>query len=157
MEPWQLVLIGVAAAALGYSLLQGARRRRRLQQQDSLEEALADVQAAEASARGIVQKLEVRAYDYSREVEARINNRLAVLDQLILDADREIDRLQTLLAESRQSAPPDRDLLPNEQQRCLALHEAGFSVHEIARCLYVSTESVQRALSQWDPPAKRAA
>ena len=157
MEPWQFVLLGVSAAVMGYSLLQGSRRRGRLARQDSLADALSEIQSVEASARGIVQQLEVRAYDYSREVEARIDNRLSVLDQLIEDADREIDRLQAILSESRQTMPEQRPLSADEQQRCFSLKEAGFTPDEIARCLHVSPDSVQAALAEWRRPSKRAA
>lgn len=157
MEPWQAILLAVAAASLGYSLYQGSRYRRKLQTRDSLTDALQEVTEVESSARGIVQQLEVRAYEYNREVEARIDNRLAVLDQLILDADREIERLQAMLAESRQSAPIDRPLTFLEQQRCFTLHESGFTVDEIARCLNTTTAGVQQALDEWQPPQSRAA
>jgi DNA-binding CsgD family transcriptional regulator len=157
MELWQVVLLGVAIAAMGYALLQGSRRRQRLHRQDPLQEALSEMRVVESSARGIVQELEVRAYDYSREVEARIDNRLAVLDRLILDADREIERLQALLAESRRAGRTDRELTDEEQQKCLGLQESGCTADEIARCLNVSVESVQRALDQWRGPSRRAA
>lgn len=158
MEPWQFLAIGVAVVSLGYSLLQGTRYRRKLQGQDAFRETLDDVRVMESSARGVVQKLEVRAYDYSREVEARIDNRLSVLDQLIVDADREIERLQVLLSESRQSAAvPDRELTIAEQQRCFALKEAGFSVAEIARCLQTNSASVDRALNEWQRVDRHAA
>jgi len=157
MEPWQAILLAVAAAALGYSMYQGTRYRQKLQGQDSLADALDDVQTIESSARGIVQKLEIRAYDYSRDVEARINNRLTVLDQLIIDADREIERLQAMLAESRQSHQLDRELSLDEQQRCFALRESGFTVEEIARCLNASPAVVEQALDEWQRPEQRAA
>jgi CRISPR/Cas system-associated protein endoribonuclease Cas2 len=157
MEPWQAILFVVAAAALGYSLFQGAVYRRKLQKRDSLADALEDVREIETSAGGIVRQLEVRAYDYSREVEARIDNRLVVLDQLIIDADREIDRLRALLAESRFSQPADRELTREEQQRCFALEESGFSLEEIARCLNALPVNVQRALDEWRGPGRGAA
>lgn len=158
MEPWQFILFGVAGVSLGYSIYQGTLYRQKLQRQDACQDTLDDVRVAESSARGIVQKLEVRAYDYSREVEARIDNRLSTLDQLIVDADREIERLQAMLAESRQSyAEPDRELTPSEQQRCFALKEAGFAVDEIARCLQTSPTGVERALNEWQRPDRRAA
>ncbi len=153
MEPWQWGLLAVAAVCMGYSLFQGAKSRRRLAAQDALTDAKAEVHAMETSALGVVQQLEVRAYDYSREVEARIDNRLAVLDQLIIDADQEIDRLQQLLHLSAE----DRDLTPAEQQRCFTLQEAGCTVDEISRCLNVWPERVQCALDQWQTPGKRAA
>lgn len=158
MEPWQFIALGVAAVSLGYSLYQGTLYRRKLHRQDAFQDTMSDVRAMENSARGIVQKLEVRAYDYSREVEARIDNRLAVLDQLIVDADREIERLQAMLSEARQSAAePERELSMSEQQRCFALKEGGFSVEEIARCLQTSSANVEHALNEWQRPDRRAA
>ncbi len=157
MEPWQLALFILGALAIAYSLLRGGRARPEARGKDSLAAAADDVHRVESSARGIVQKLEVRAYDYSREVEARIDNRLAVLDRLIVDADREIERLQAMLAESRHTASADRDLTRDEQQRCFALREAGFDLAEIARCLHASPASIQRALNEWQSPDRRAA
>lgn len=158
MEPWQFILIGVAVVSLGYSIYQGTRCRRKLPRQDALRDTLDDGRTVESSARGFVQNLEVRAYDYSREVEARIDNRLSVLDQLIVDADREIERLQALLAESRLSnSEPERDLSLSDQQRCFALQEAGFQVDEIARCLQTTPAGVERVLNEWQRPDRRAA
>lgn len=153
MDAWQGILIAVALAAMGYSLFQGAKSRRNLSARDSLTESHSEVVALESSARGIVSQLEVRAYDYSREVEARIDNRLAVLDQLIVDADREIERLQLLLHHTA----VDRELTTVEQQRCFTLQEAGCSLDEIARCLNAAPDRVRIALDQWQPPARRAA
>jgi len=155
MEPWQWILMAFGGVAMGYSLIQGAKSRRNIAARDSLIDAQTDIQELESSARGIVQQLEVRAYDYSREVEARIDNRLAVLDQLIVDADREIERLQSLLALSPQ--PVERELSPVEQQRCLALQETGCTIDEIARCLHLAPISIRRTLDQWQRPDKRAA
>jgi len=158
MEPWQIILFGVAAASLGYSMLQGSKIRHRLRRQDSYGDVLDDVRSLESSAQGVLQKLEVRAYDYGREVESRIENRLAVLDQLILDADREIDRLQMLLAESQKSPGfSPRVLTPDDQQRCFALKEAGCSTEEIARCLQTTPEKVDLALGEWERTDRRAA
>jgi hypothetical protein len=57
----------------------------------------ADAATVENSAEAAVEKLEVRIFDFAREVEARLQTRIAVLDRLIVDADREILRLQDLL------------------------------------------------------------
>jgi hypothetical protein len=157
MEPWQLLLFVLGAFAIGYSLLKSSRPRQDRRGKDSLAAAHEEVQSLESSARGIVQKLEVRAYDYSRDVEARIDNRLSVLDRLIVDADREIERLQAMLAESRRASAVDRELTPDEQQRCFALRESGFEIAEIARCLNASAVSIQHALDEWQRPDRRAA
>jgi hypothetical protein len=60
---------------------------------------------------------------FAHEVEGRLQNRIAVLDRLIVDADREIIRLEQVLAESRSAGPqvtgksrqPDAVILPNRR------------------------------------------
>jgi hypothetical protein len=61
----------------------------------------AEIETAENSATAIVEQLEVRLYDFAREVEGRMQTKIAVLDRLIINADREIIRLEQVLAESR--------------------------------------------------------
>ena len=48
-------------------------------------------------------------YDFSGEFEGRMLTRIAVLDRMIVDADREILRLQELLAESKGATTGLRD------------------------------------------------
>jgi len=60
-----------------------------------------EIEAAEESATAIVEQLEVRLYEFAREVEGRMHTKIAVLDRLIINADREIIRLEQVLAESR--------------------------------------------------------
>jgi hypothetical protein len=60
-----------------------------------------EIESAELSAEAVVEKLEVRLFDFAREVEGRMQTRIAVLDRLIVDADREILRLQDLLAATK--------------------------------------------------------
>jgi hypothetical protein len=57
-----------------------------------------ETESDEMSAAAVVEKLEVRLFDFAREVEGRMQTRIAVLDRLIVDADREILRLQDLLS-----------------------------------------------------------
>jgi DNA-directed RNA polymerase specialized sigma24 family protein len=84
-----------------------------------------------------------------QELEARVHEQLARMDALILDADREIERLQLALAEARRSVITDRALTPDEQQQCFALVEAGFTRDEIARGLSVPVERVHDALDEF--------
>jgi hypothetical protein len=65
--------------------------------------AQAEATSVECSAQAAVEKLEVRIFDFAREVEACMQTRIAVLDRLIVDADREILRLQDLLAATKGS------------------------------------------------------
>lgn len=50
-------------------------------------------------------RAEVKLFDYEREVEGRMQTRLAVLDQLILESERKIETLQRVLEQSRNEAP----------------------------------------------------
>jgi hypothetical protein len=54
--------------------------------------------SAESRAEAVTEALEVRLHDFASEVEGRMMTRIAVLDRLIVDADREIRRLQEWLA-----------------------------------------------------------
>jgi hypothetical protein len=49
----------------------------------------------------VAEKLEVRLFDFAREVEGRLQTRSTILDRLIVEADREILRLQDLLAATK--------------------------------------------------------
>ena len=84
-----------------------------------------------------------------RELEARIFAQLAALDDMIVEADREIKRLQRALRESRQTAPAERRLTGAEQQRCFALYEAGLNSAEIAHCLRAPQTRVEEVLNQF--------
>jgi len=96
-------------------------------------------------------------HNLRRELEARVNEQLAALDALMLEADREIERLQLALAEARRTAVIDRALTAAEQQRCFALLEAGLTHDEIARCLNVPVTRVVEALDEFRGPERRAA
>jgi len=89
-------------------------------------------------------------------IEDRIAAQLSELDRLIDAADEEIARLEAALADSRRPSA-DRLLSSDEQQRCFAMREAGFTVEEIAECLVVAPERVRAALDEWRSPGRRAA
>ena len=157
MDPSHVILVFVAGAGLGLVLLGGSVRARRLRRQDPLKEVRREQEAVSKSPQGLIAELELRLYEYGRGIEARMENHLVVLDQLILDADREIARLEGLLAESRQDLPADRPLSRGEQQRCFALWEARMSATEIAQCLNTSVAEVEAALDEWRRPEGKAA
>jgi hypothetical protein len=121
-----------------------------------------------------VANLEVRLHDFSREVEARLEKRAAELDGLVAVADREIARLSDLLKgasaakdprgpdvvrfiETPQSEPdgqqsgkkaPGAATGPSaaQTQMICRLHEAGYSVPEIAHIVDRSPETVNTIL-----------
>jgi hypothetical protein len=157
MDPLHIILAAAAAVGVGLALAGGSAKARRIRQRDPLKEVHRDAVAAQKSPQGLVQEMELRLYDFGRSAEARIENHLAVLDRLIVEADREIARLEGILAESRQGLSTDRALSRSEQQRCFAMWEAGFTVEEIAACLTTTTAQVQSALDEWRRPDQRAA
>lgn len=73
--------------------------------QDDPRSALAGIRESfDENAREAVRtanRAEVRLYDYEREVEGKMQTRLAVLDQLILESEHKILQLQKVLEESR--------------------------------------------------------
>jgi hypothetical protein len=75
----------------------------------------------DAGATIVAEKLEVRLFDFAREIEGRMQTKIAVLDRLIVDADREIIRLENVLAESRRvgsgsSRGPDAVIPPADER-----------------------------------------
>lgn len=157
MDLGDVLALAAAGAGVGLMLLGGSRRAAALRRRDPLTEVRHERVKHAESPQGLIEALEVRLHDYGRSVEARIENRLTVLDQLILEADQEIARLEAILAEARIDSPVDRPLSRGEQQRCFAMHEAGFAVEETARCLNVTPAAVTEALAEWTRPDRRAA
>jgi hypothetical protein len=121
-----------------------------------------------------VANLEVRLHDFSREVEARLEKRAVELDGLVAVADREIARLTDLLrtsparndprgpdltqfSDSSIAEPAGRQatgksagaasgLSAAQEQMVCRLHEAGYSVPEIAHMVDRSPEAVHSVL-----------
>lgn len=99
-----------------------------------------------------VDRFEIRLHEYSRDVEARMETRLARLDRLVVSADQEICRLEDLLEKKGNRNPqsgPDiitggsegmettdnriREPLTSWQRRMVwHLQEAGYAPREIA-------------------------
>ena len=52
---------------------------------------------------GSLQDMEARLHDYGREVEARVDNKLLLLDALLQEVATERQRLEHLLQESRET------------------------------------------------------
>jgi hypothetical protein len=96
-----------------------------------------------------VDRFEIRLHEYSRDVEARMETRLARLDRLVVSADQEICRLQDLLekkgkrpqngpdiaigGDASNSDTPVREPLTSWQRRMVwHLQEAGYTPREVA-------------------------
>lgn len=108
-------------------------------------------------------------HDEKLRIKDSLQRKLARLDRLIDDADREIHRLQALLRRSRESNHfdstwPRPEIITRSQQRSVIgftqphalaavqrqmigrLHEAGYSVEQIARLIGRPEANVQAAL-----------
>jgi hypothetical protein len=107
-----------------------------------------------------VANLEVRLHDFSREVEARLEKRAVELNALVAAADQEIVRLSDLLKSSAASGAPHGAEAPRpaatagtksnlsgaQEQMICHLHDAGFSIPEIAHMIGGSADAVSSAL-----------
>jgi len=99
-----MVIVALLAATITFVMRRVAAKWIESRKMELQREAHADHRRAEESFSSQFSRMEVRLHDFSRDVEGRIQTRLAILDQLVLDADREIARLQDLL--KRQNSNP---------------------------------------------------
>jgi hypothetical protein len=100
-----LIIFGLAVVAFVFVLRRIFLRVHSAHRRHDQADAGEDFEAAEAGALRATEMLEVRLFDFAREVEGRMASRMAVLDRLIVDADREILRLQDVLAQTRGQTP----------------------------------------------------
>lgn len=104
--------LGLLVLLLAFLMRRAGRRSRRTADRDVPAEVRNEFRAAENSAKRELQKLEVRLYDFSREVDALTQTRIALLQQLITEADRLLQQLQQQLDEAGKnpsSAEPPSD------------------------------------------------
>ena len=99
-----IIAIGLSVVALVFILRRTVLRIGPMSRRHSASQTPAEIEAAQNSAAAgveqLVEHLEVRLYDFAREVEGRMQTKIAVLDRLIINADREIIRLEQVLADS---------------------------------------------------------
>lgn len=111
-----IIALGLSVVALVFILRRTVMRPGRAIRRYPVSQTSAEIEAAENSATALVEQLEVRLYDFAREVEGRMHTKIAVLDRLIINADREIIRLEQVLAESRRlGIPPGSITGPSRQ------------------------------------------
>ena len=89
-----LILLGVGLRHRAVS------RARHSQQRNVVGEVRQELGLREQGPLKEIRRMEVRLHDYSREVESRVLTTMEILDQLVLDADREIAHLEELLRET---------------------------------------------------------
>lgn len=173
IHPFVLILI---CLAIVLSLKRSARRRRRF---DPIEDATRELKSRKESARAHLDQHEVRLHDTAREAQAVLQTKVAVLDQMVVDADREIARLEELLQEIRDVPTPrlaefrDQDhqndpadepdssepFMPSGEsaQFVRLLHQSGFSAEEIAESMNSPLDVIREILGHTDDGDSKAA
>jgi len=168
LSNYNLIVTGGLLLVVAWALLKSFRNQARIRDRDPLAEAKHEIASREQSQLNRLDKLEVKLYEYGREIEARSDDRLRVLDELLLDADREINRLRQQLAlaqQSPQATPPEAgpDILVYDNSRKISaeserrammiyLSQAGFSAQEISNSFYCSLTEVETILAEENRP-----
>jgi hypothetical protein len=96
-----VVALGLSVVAFVFIMRRTVMQRRDTGRRKPFSRDLDIAEPVDAGATIVAEKLEVRLFDFAREIEGRMQTKIAVLDRLIVDADREIIRLEQVLAESR--------------------------------------------------------
>ena len=166
MNSVQYILLGFAVLITGVVLSRSFRKAKALANRNPADEARRDFARAEQSQVAVFNRLELRLYDFAREMEGRLETRMVLLDELIAEADREIARMQELLSNSRTNAggthgsealrftPPaqasaaaDSDIPAADVARMLDhLRRAGLDAQQIAVCLGQPIARIRRWL-----------
>jgi len=164
----QVVLLGVLGVGLACALRWRASLTRRLRNATAAAAGDAPDRSethGSGATRGLqLDQFEVRLHEYSRDVESRMETRLAQLDRLVVSADREICRLQDLLQKNRQpqqgpdvvagddasptddAAPQREPLTPWQRRMVVHLRDAGYRALEISVLLDRPESEIQRAI-----------
>lgn len=165
------IITGVLILLVAWSLRRSFREQSRISGRDPLEEAQKEIATREQSQLNRLDQLEVKLYDYGREVESRSDDRLQILDELLRDADREINRLRQQLALAQQntgtpsasSEEPGPDILVYDNSRKITaaaerrlmivyLSQAGFSSQEISNCFQCDQSEIESIIAEENEP-----
>lgn len=166
------IITGVLILLVAWSLRRSFREQSRISSRDPLKEAQKEIATREQSQLNRLDQLEVKLYEYGREVESRSDDRLQMLDELLRDADREINRLrqQLALAQQKTGTPsassteePGPDILVYENPRkftkvaerrfmIVYLSQAGFSAQEISNCFQCDQSEIETIIAEENEP-----
>lgn len=132
----QMILGGLLMLVVAFVLRRSFSQSKVSRTRDPLREARQEIHQAESSYAGAINKMELRLHEYAREVEARIDTKITVLDRLIVAAEQKIQRLEELSqpaapAEAAEAAEPPR-LISDGQRVIYQLADLGLSAAEIA-------------------------
>ncbi|MCG6157911.1 hypothetical protein [Rubinisphaera margarita] len=135
------IIFGIILLSSGLLLWKTNAARNRIARQDPIRDLARERDQKAQSPEAYIHDMEVRLFDYGREVEGRVETTLTLLDRLIMDAESEVTRLEDLLSVSRVSSTSE----PVNQERLRQLIAAGLTDEEISRCLRCNIETVQTA------------
>lgn len=108
----QIVILGVLLIGVTLVVRWSARPNTK-KSRDPLRDVQDEFRQVESSYQGQLSRMEVRLHDFAREIEGRMQTRIAMLDQLVVDARHEIERLEGLL----KRVPPDNSPPPPSPPR----------------------------------------
>ncbi len=103
----QIMILGVLLIGVTFVVRWSARPTGK-KIRDPLRDVQEEFRQVESSYQGQLSRMEVRLHDFAREIEGRMQTRIAMLDQLVVDARHEIERLEGLL----KRVPPDNSPPP---------------------------------------------
>jgi len=163
MNGFDLILVGLLVLVTAFLLRRTFVRGRQSRRRDVLKEVQDDFREAERSAARSVERLEVRLYDYGREIEGQVQTRMAMLDRLVVEAEQEAGRLKQLLADSTGPQPDADDTTAghpahgpadvSDAHRSMIVHlaDAGYSREQIANLASRPIGLIQSVLDEERP------
>ena len=171
IHPFVLVLF---VLAFGFTMRRNAHRRWRGRKFDPIGNATKELATRSATSDAQLAKHEVELHDIARVAEAKLQTKLAVMDEMVLQADREIERLESLLDEIRDVPTPRlaefRDVAQAEDgtesfdnspvepdQFIRLLRQSGYNPEEIANATKRPVADIRRILGEPDDGQSDAA
>ena len=128
-----------------------AAKTRQSRSRDVVRELQGELRAEQRPAETQVQRMEIRLHDYDRDVAGRVQTTMIMLDQMIAEADREIDRLEALRSER------GGGLSLEHRRMVVHLAGAGYPKSEIAGFIGCPVEVVAHVLEDDNRPGQQAA
>jgi hypothetical protein len=171
IHPFVLVLF---VLAFGFTMRRAAHRRWRGRKYDPIGTATKELATRQATSDAQLAKHEVELHDIARVAEAKLQTKLAVMDEMVLQADREIERLESLLDEIRDVPTPrlaefrdvekaqdgsgSFDNSPVEPDQFIRLlRQSGYNPEEIANATKRPVADIRRILGEPDDGQSEAA
>lgn len=108
LSHFQLILLGLSMVVIAFLLRRTATLNARSRSRSAQPSPSRKTHETEKTGISRLEEMEVRLFDYEREVEGRVQTTLTLLDQLVEDADRESAKLQELLEEVEQTYKQNR-------------------------------------------------